>query len=201
MLPEMRAAADRFIFDVANAKYAGAIAGKRGLERKAPGSDWTVRQQLGHLAFALHRYADVIPALSAGEPANFDPKTDNVEDARRSAKLPLPDIFDTMSAGRDRVIAVLETLDEAALDRPVRGDLRLRDAVTAFVNHAEHHAIDFADALPQARMDPMILNWVLYADYDLQPALFERQQKLAAEVRAAIAAAEDDDDYDDEDDE
>lgn len=196
MLPELHAAADRIVFDVANAKYAGAIAGKRGLERKAPGSEWTVRQALGHLAFALHRYADVIPAFAAGEPAHFDPESDNVDDARRSAKLPLPDILDTMAAGRDRLIAVLETLDEAALDRPVRGDLRLRGVVAAFAGHAEHHAIDFADALPRARMDPVILNWVLHADYTGRPALFERQQKLAAEVRAVIAASESDDEDD-----
>ncbi|MGE5595470.1 MAG: DinB family protein [Hyphomicrobiales bacterium] len=186
MLPEGRAAADKVIYDAANLRYIAENAGKKGLEKRAPATGWTVRQTIGHLAFALHSYADSLPVLTGVEPGNpggFDVAAFNAETAARTEKMPLPRILEELADGRDRCIDAFLALAEGDLDRPAGGAQTVRDLLRIWQCHFETHALDLLDAMPVFEQDPMVLNWVLHADFSAQPGLLERRQQLAARVR------------------
>ncbi|MCC7364038.1 MAG: DinB family protein [Dehalococcoidia bacterium] len=185
MTPEMRAFADKLILDVANVQYVAAMAGKRGLEARVPGGEWTVRQVLGHLAFALEASAQAIPGLAepSAEAAPIDRDARNAGFAAQSADMPLPDILARMSEARDGCIAAAADLTDEQLDRVVPGQGTVRGVLRSWLPHFEEHSLDLADALPKLRLDPMVLNWILYADMTYRPALLARQQKLATEAR------------------
>jgi len=193
MLPEMRAAADKLIFDVATTKYVASIIGKRALDRRIDSLGWTVRQLLGHLAFSLETYADQVAALAAGDDsaARIDWDAANAEAAEATAKRRLPELLDTMSGARDRCIAEFSRLDEQALERQVRDGMTIRQIVNGCMGHFEEHALDLTDAEPRLRQDPMVLNWILYADFERHPRLKARQEQLVAEVREWLKSEDD----------
>jgi len=68
----------------------------------------------------------------------------------------------------------------------------LVNALQASSRHLVAHGLDFADTLPELRHDPMVLNWLLYADYSENAERTARQEKLLAEVRDLYAAGEED---------
>ncbi|MCK9519421.1 MAG: DinB family protein [Dehalococcoidia bacterium] len=186
MLPEMRAAADKLIFDCANTEYVATTIGPRALDRPIERLGWSVRQLIGHLALSLETCADKLPKLSTAAPSeleSFDRDEANAEMAAKTAKTPLPDLLETMARGRDRCIAAFADLDEQALARKVAGETTLGDVIRSWLPHFEEHALDFLDAEPKLRRDILVLNWVLYADYGDRPDLIERQRELMAEVR------------------
>lgn len=74
-------------------------------------------------------------------------------------------------------------MDQQSLSREVREGVSGADVVESCLGHFEEHGLDLADAEPALRRDPMILNWLLYADFQGQPELLERQERLAADVR------------------
>lgn len=193
MTPETRAAADRLILDVANVKYLAMTLGKGDLDRRCEATGWTMRQTIGHLAASLQVYGEALPRMAGGHEAaeeRFDWDALNAETARRTAATPLPELLEALSGGRDGTIEALLALSEADLARPVTADVPLRAVIAAWMTHLSEHAIDFADTLPAARFDPMLLNWVLHADYSKSAARLERQQKLMAEVRVRLATVE-----------
>lgn len=199
MLPEMRAAADKLIFDCANTEYVATTIGPRALDKPVERLGWTVRQLIGHLALSLEAYADNLPKLTGAEvsqPGTFDWDAANAEMATKTAKTPLPDLLETLTRGRDRCIAGFAVLDAAALARPVAGDTTLGDVIDSWLPHFEEHALDFLDAVPKLRRDVMVLNWVMYADYAGRPDLIERQQELMGEVREWLDEDEDEQEND-----
>jgi len=191
--PETRAAADRVILDVANVKYLAMTLGKGDLDRRCEATGWTIRQTIGHLAASLQVYGEALPRMAAAVGAAeepFDWDVLNAETARRTAATPLPALLDALSRGRDATIEALLALSEQDLAQPVTASVPLRAVIAAWMTHLSDHAIDFADALPLARFDPMLLNWVLHADYSTSAPRLARQQQLMAEVRVRLATME-----------
>jgi hypothetical protein len=195
MLPEMRAAADRLIFDCATTHYVATTIGKRALDRRIERLGWTVRQLVGHLALSLEAYADALPRLTGGEasPEPFDWDAANAEMAVTTAKTPLPELLETLARGRDRCIDGFLALGETALAKPMAGGTTVGEVVRSWLPHFEEHALDFADAEPKLRRDPMVLNWILYADYAGRPDLLDRQGALMTEVREWLRDEDDED--------
>lgn len=185
MQPELRAAADKLIFDVATAKYVASILGKRVLDRRIESLDWTARQLIGHLALSLEAYAGALERVASGEGglARSDWDAANAEMAAKTEKARLPDLLETMSNARDHAIGALSRMDQQSLSREVREGVSGADVVESCLGHFEEHGLDLADAEPALRRDPMMLNWLLYADFQGQPELLERQERLAADVR------------------
>ena len=73
MTPELRAIADRFIYEQATLKHMTALIPEGAAERTVRGhmDGWTVRQLVAHLAEALHTYALFLDNLVAGRPPEF----------------------------------------------------------------------------------------------------------------------------------
>jgi len=198
MTPEIRAVADRFILDTANLKYLATALPRGGLEREVPDLEWSVRQLLGHLVASLERYGELSRAfLDAGDvPINLDPTEFNATTAAATRRITLPVLLARCDAAVGALLERLAAMPEEAADRPF-GQTRFGDALDIWSKHVMHHGMDLVDAVEEFRLDPMVLNWILHADFSAEPARLARQQHLLAEIRDRFAA--DGDDWDDED--
>lgn len=205
MEPDARAYADKLIYDVAMVRYMATSLPKGGLERTVPGG-WTVRQLLGHMGDAQSRYVAAISRALAGEKPfgdGFDPEQQNAAAAPGFAKAKLPALLAALVETRDAILGLLEPASQDQLDAPFSHGLTLVGALRRWSGHLEGHALDFIDAAPELRVDPMVLNWLLYADFSAVPAWQERQQKLFEEVREMLEDGEpgaDEDEFEDEED-
>lgn len=191
----MRAQADRLIVDVANTKYLAASLAEGDIDRLCPATGWTVRQTLGHLALMLEFHADGLPGLSGVAPPGPGSVPDwdsiNAAMAGQTAHMPLPEIHANLVRGRDRCIEGFLDLTMLQLGREIVPGVDLLAVLKTWDRHFAIHAIDLADALPALRRDPLVLNWVLHADYRRDPGRLARQQALAAEARERLAEEED----------
>lgn len=171
MDPRLRAIADRYILDVANLQFMTASLPDEALGRRVVDSEWTVAEVVAHLVAATAAQADWIENVRAGEPLGAGYRAPGPGE-------PAPDmdaIMARLPQARDRVIGALGAV-------PVIDD----DGVATLDRWSRHyarHGIDLAEALHELRMEPMVLNWLLYADFRDEPAAFRRQQALLAEVR------------------
>lgn len=205
MLPQVRALADKLIYDVAMVRYMAANLPKGGLERKIPGG-WTVRQLIGHLGDAQARYAAALANVLAGEPpfpGGFDPMGQNEIAAPAFARARLPALLESLGATRDALLNMMESFTPEQVNEPFSHGLSLAGALGMWSGHIEGHALDVIDAVPELGRDPMVLNWVLYADYASDPGRQLRQQRLFESVRESLlpgAADADEDDFEDEED-
>lgn len=195
MTPEVRAIADRFMYETATLKHIVALVPDDGFERPVSGSSWSVRQLLAHLAESLHEYARVLGLWLAGEPPleAWDPEEANAEVARAGAESSRLRIYERFGSGINGLVEVLGKIPEAP--EAFAG----REAVDVFRELGEHalgHAAALVDAVPEVRMDPLVLNWLLYADLP-SPDGEAWQARLLAEAREYIAAHP----HEDEDDE
>lgn len=184
MTPEVRAVADRFILDVANLKYLASCIPKGGLDRPVEALGWTVRQAIGHLGASQERYGRTIADLlaDAAATASFDVDEFNAEVAEQTRSTPLPDLLGRLDLATARLLALFERMPPGVEDREVGGH-SLADLLGPWSEHVAEHGIDVVGALPEVRLDPMILNWILYADYSGDERRFQCQASLMAEVR------------------
>lgn len=171
MEPRLRAIADRYILDVANLRFMAASLSDEALARRVVDSEWTVAEVVVHLTDATEVQANCIEQARAGVPIEAGYRSPGPGDPGPEVQATL----DRLGTARDRVIGALAAIppiddkDVAALDR--------------WSCHYARHAIDLAEALPEVRMEPMVLNWLLHADFRDEPPAFRRQQALLAEVR------------------
>ncbi len=197
MTPELRAILDRFIVDWANVKYIATTLPKGALDAEVPGLEWNVRQLLAHIAGSLEHYADLAAGFVSDEaaPSHLDPEEFNAETVEAAKRTPLPAILGRADRAINSLFGTLHALPDDAGDR-VFGQHRFGDALQTWSRHCIEHGMDLVDALPHTRDDPMVLNWILYADFDDDPPRFARQQRLLDEVRQRLA--EEGGDWDDE---
>lgn len=198
MTPELRAILDRFMVDWANVKYIATTLPKGGLEAEVPGLEWNVRQLFAHVAASLERYAELAEgfAKDGSHPVGFDPEAFNAETAEAAKRTPLPAILGRADRAINGLFETFAALPDDAGDRPY-ANLRFGDELHAWSLHCIEHGMDLADALPHTHDDPMVLNWILYADFDDDPARLARQQRLLEEVRERLAEQGEDWDEDD----
>ncbi len=190
MIPSVRAVADRFIFDTANVRYIAAALPPGGLERVIPSSGWTVRQLIHHLGAGTMGTAQALERAIRGEqllPDAFTPDEFNRRAAEQSRSMPLSEVLEILDTARDRMLKALEAVPASLLPETF-GRHTLLEQITNWSFHYVEHGLDFADALPELRQDPMVLNWLLYADYSDDAERAARQARLLGEVRASVAA-------------
>jgi hypothetical protein len=190
MIPSIRAIADRLILDTANVKYIAASLPGDALDRSVLGGEWTVRQLIHHLGSATMGAAEALERATRGEqllPDAFTPEEFNRRAAEESRSMPLSEILGLLDAARDRMLRALEAVPQELLPE-MFGRHTLLELVTDWSLHYVQHGLDFADALPELRHDPMVLNWLLHADYSDSGERTARQAKLLAEVREMHAA-------------
>jgi len=192
MIPSVRAVADRFIFDTATVKYIAAALPPGGLDRVVASTGWTVRQLIHHLGSATMSAADALERATRAEqllPETFTPAEFNRRAVEESRSMPLLEVLGLLDAARDRMLRALEAVPEVLLPATF-GRHTLVELLTDWSLHSVQHGLDFADTLPELRHDPMVLNWLLYADYSDDAGRTARQAKLLAEVRDMYAAGE-----------
>ena len=197
MTPEVRAVADRFILDAANLKYVASVIPMGGLDRPLVALGWTVRQTIGHVVASQERYSRTIADLLADAvaTASFDVDEFNAGAAEQTRSTPLPDLLGRLDLATARLLALFEQMPSGVEEREVGGH-SLADLLGPWSEHVAEHGIDVVDALPEVRYDPMILNWILYADYSGDERRFQCQVRLMADVREQFG---DDDEYEDDD--
>lgn len=197
MTPELRAIADRFIYEQATLKHIAALAPEDALNRTVPGQNWTVRQLLAHLAASLQSYDEIVRRWLAGERTLDDWDPDRVDAATAEAykTATLAQLFELFGSGLNGLFASLSAIPDDRLAE----SLGPSDALTTLRGlgaHALGHAIPLVNALPEVRFDPLVLNWVLAAEFeDEESQAWQRQ--LLGEAREYIASLPE---YDDEED-
>ena len=186
------------MYEQATLKHMVALVPDGGFERPVPGTEWTVRQLFGHLAQALTTYSETLRAwLDGGDPmANWDPDRTNAESAGRYSGASAGELAATFGTGVNALVATLAAVPDERVDDDF-GPMSFSDALGPWSGHYLSHAVPLVDALPEVRMDPLVLNWLLDAHFDDD----ERrawQDALLTEARAYIATLTFEDEEEDE---
>jgi len=186
MLPELRAAADRLLFDFGHLKYIAACLPKQGLDRTVPGSTWTVRQVIGHISADAMGKSEAVARFLDGQPPvppGWDADNANALAAASSGRASLPSLVARLDAAWQATVDVYERIDPDTAARDFFGTA-LADVLTRWSRHTTVHGMELVDAIPELRFDPMLLNWLLGVDFDWAPDAAARQRKLWEDVRA-----------------
>ena len=194
MTPELRAILDRFMYEQATVTHIVMSLPSEGAERVVDGTGWTIRQLVAHFATSQEDYAAAIGRWLAGEqvePDDFDPDRTNAETAAASAETPLPELLVRLRKSLRALFAAFHAIPDAAL-AVAFGRYGALETFHAWERHYLDHGLDLLDAAPEVRFDPLVLNWILYAEFVDERSKI-RQQQLMKEVRAHFAAMPDED--------
>ena len=86
-------------------------------------SDWTVKDLIGHIAYAEGSMIPLAQGGAAGEarkqPPDFDIDRWNESRIRRAREQSVPQLLERLATSREQLLALLDSLSEADLDRPV----------------------------------------------------------------------------------
>lgn len=190
--PGVRAAADRFIYEQATLKHLVALVPVGGLRRHVAGSGRTVGSLFVHLAASLTRFADSLRNTGDGD-ALPEPACQQ-EGPETASEFSALDIVRLFGSGLVDLLSVLQSLPDEI--QPV-GERHFAEVLEEWSGHFLSHAIQLLDAVPEARLDALILNWLLDAAFESEHDR-EWQQALLAEAQAYVASLPDDVDDDDE---
>lgn len=196
MTPELRAIADRFIYETATLKHMTALIPEGAAERTVRGhmDGWTVRQLVAHLAEALHTYALFLDNLVAGRPPEFGVEAAALDSPMSHPDVPLIEVSRRFDSGiRVLLDCFMGIPDEAFEEDGIHG---LGGVLQSLNGHALRDAIDLVNALPEVRMDPLVLNWLLDAEFE-DEASQAWQNALLAEAQEYIASHPDEEDEED----
>lgn len=188
MHPEIRAIADRFMYEQATLKHILALAPEGGLARNVPGYEWNAGQLLAHLAVSLDTYRGVVERWLAGENAlkGFDPPSTNARTAEEHSTVSKARLREMFGTGLVGLVDALSRIPDDRLEERVGPGTVVEVLRGPFGNHALSHAIPLIDALPEVRLEPLVLNWLLYADFE-DEASRAWQAKLLADAREYLA--------------
>ena len=92
--------------------------------RVSPNEGWTIRDLLTHVSTAEQGFVGTVRRMAAGEggvPSDFDPNRWNAGQLRRNTDVTPADMRQRLDASHTAMLELLDTLDDAALDR--RGNL------------------------------------------------------------------------------
>lgn len=194
MDPQLRAAADKLIFDLANVKVVATALPKGALDRRVEATGRTLRETFAEIAARQYAQAEGTASYFAGrqlDAAGLEDEPAYQRERKRLGHKPaLKDVFSSLEQSRDRLIRAYEAA--APPDEALSAELRRQ------AHHIEPHAIDFAEAAPEIRLEPMLLTWALEADFGDDAALSARQLRLYEAVRAELDAMHGDEDGDED---
>lgn len=194
MTPELRAILDRFMYEQATVTHIVMSLPPEGAERVVDGTGWTIRQLVAHFAASQEGYAETIGRWLAGEqvePEGFDPDLTNAETAAANAETPLSELIARLRKSLRALFAAFHLIADEKLGEPFGRDTALETFHT-WERHYLDHGLDLLDAAPEVRFDPLVLNWILYAEF-VDERSKARQQQIMKEVRAHYAAMPDED--------
>jgi len=187
MTPELRAIADRFMYETATLKHLIAILPEGALDRPVPGYKWNVRQLLAHLAESLHTYCGPVERWLRGDDplSGWDPDAINADTAERHRTADAAALIASFDTGIVALVGAFASIPEEKMHEPFGATEPLK-AFHAFEGHCLGHAVPLIDAVTEVRMDPLVLNWLLFhsfeadADRAWQRALLQEAREYAA---------------------
>ena len=196
MTPELRAIADRFIYEQATLKHMTALAPEEALRRPVVGLEWDVAQLLGHLGSSLSGYAGLVRGWLFGVPVadGVNPGEMDAGTAARFSGATRLDVTQVLGQGLVDLFAALSAVPDERLSEAFGQETAL-ETLRSFGEHCLGHAIALVDALPEVRMDPLVLNWLLDAEFE-DEASQAWQRALLAEAQEYIASHPDEDEED-----
>lgn len=119
------------------------------LARPSPNEGWTVKDTLGHVAAAEGGMLVLIERSLQGQPTvveGFDINRYNAGQVRRAKEKSVADLLAQMEESRAKLLALLDPLSDADLDRPakhpVRGDCTCEEIFRIIAWHEGLHAED-----------------------------------------------------------
>ncbi len=135
----------------------------------------------------------------AGEfpiPQGWDPHKVNAATVDRYKEADLVEIIELFGKGLNSLVAALAAIpdERAGEDFGPRPLLQTFDVLSG---HCLEHAIPLVDALPEVRMDALVLNWLLDARFPTEAGQ-DWQSALLREAREYVANHPDEEEEDDE---
>jgi hypothetical protein len=191
MLPGLRAAADRVLFDVANLKYAVDVLDGE-LDARCPATGWTVRQTLAHLPDWLAFHASAVERWLANEPLvpeGWEIDAQNAEMVDRHTGTTGAAIVLDLQAARDRLIRVYERVTVARAAEPIptaRGETTVVALAEGATRHTIGHVLDLLEASPRLRSDLFLLNWALWDVVLTDADWMARRQHIVDDVQEQL---------------
>lgn len=192
MTPELRAIIDRFMYEQATVTHIVTSLPPGGIDRVMNQTGWTVRQLVAHFADTQEGYASAIQRWLAGEPAipgDLDTDRINALTAAANAETPLPELLTRLRKSLRTLFVALHHVPDGKLGEPFDGHSAI-ETFHEWERHYRAHAFDLLDVAPEVKFEPLVLNWILYADFDDDDARV-RQRALMEEVREHYAAMPD----------
>ena len=121
-------------------------------------SDWTVKDLIGHLSYAEGSMIPLAQGGAAGEsrkqPPDFDIDRWNESRIRRAREQSVPQLLERLAASREQLLALLDSLSEADLDRPVyhptQQDTTVEGIFRIIAGHERIHAREVRAAVGAA---------------------------------------------------
>ena len=126
----------------------GALADDELARAVGHASDWTVKDLIGHVAYAEASMLPLVQGALAGEsrrtPPDFDIDRWNESRVRRAREQPVPELLARLEESRREALATLDRLAAADLDRPVHhpvaGDTTVEGIFKIIALHERGHA-------------------------------------------------------------
>jgi hypothetical protein len=188
MSPELHAAADAFVYDVAMVLHVTDLLGEPGLALRNEGTAWSLRQTVGHLAANYEKYAAAFERRLAGERAipPRDPSRSNEAIAEAERDTPSAELAGRLLEARRRILAALAAFSPGQETSPLSdGSRSLLEVAGIWSRHGAEHAVDFLEAAPHLAGDRLVLNWVFHPMPGESPDLDRRRQALLARLGAS----------------
>jgi len=176
MVPRARAIVDRLTDERARLERFARSLTDEELARAVPGSVWTVKDFIAHVATLDAAYLGWFIALAGdSDPGNhrgspgFDVDHFNESAVAERRGRSVDDILDEAVTLRTRLITVVERFSDGQLDATIRfgGDrkrppvhLPLSRFLPGWACHDAIHVADMLKALPERRHDPQIVDWL-----------------------------------------
>lgn len=183
MIPEIRAIADRAIWEGALIAHIATSISDKDAGRAVESTGSTVWQTLARVAADNLTVAADLAALVGVEPS--PPGTP-------MAKTPasLDDLLGDLFASRAALLGVLAQVGEADLTRTGGRSLPLLDTVRHATSHSVVCGLAVAEALPDVALDPLVATWLAGTDFaaDGRPELRERQAEYMRKLKPALQA-------------
>jgi len=192
MVPELRAAADRLMHTSGYLHHLADEMRPKELDRHCKATGLTVRQTIGHIVLWLEfevgrnrRFLDGEGVLEE----SLDEHEVNGGFAEASRETPVAELLERYVHAYRAQLEVYGRIAPELAAQPVRGTT-VAGLLLELTAHFQHHAVDFAEALPRLRFDPLLLDWALHPRSP-DAAEAARQDKLADAARAYLKSRED----------
>lgn len=121
--------------------------------------EWSVRDEVAHLAGAERGMLGMAQRISRGEnpqlPEGYDNDTFNARQVAKRKEQTLAQIREELAASRGELLSLLESVraDQLALcgEHPLAGDVSLRDLMVVIYSHEMTHANEISNHIREAK--------------------------------------------------